>query len=243
MQRIGCARLTAFWLLFAELAIIVIISVLTAILLAIRINTADYLVLCTITLNLRVLTTGSWCSNDWIQKGFAYNHGNHCIRFTGLQPRTRKAKEPATPRVIDGKAKVFTTFYPTHYFARRIGGELTEVICPCPANEDPAFWMPDDKTILSYQGADLIVVNGASFEKWLNKVTLPESRIVDTTKPFAKEFITIAGAVTHSHGPSGEHTHAGIDGHTWLDPINAIAQSSAIRDALCKLLPETERRI
>ncbi len=34
MQRIGCARLTAFWLLFAELAIIVIISVLTAILLA-----------------------------------------------------------------------------------------------------------------------------------------------------------------------------------------------------------------
>jgi zinc transport system substrate-binding protein len=132
---------------------------------------------------------------------------------------------------------VYTTFYPTTYFAQRIGGDRINVVNPCPAGEDPAFWMPDDQTIEAYQHADVIIVNGASFEKWVDKVTLPEARIVDTAKPFRDDFIVLKDAITHTHGPSGRHSHEGIDGHTWLDPINAKTQAGEIKDALAKRFP------
>lgn len=133
---------------------------------------------------------------------------------------------------------VYTTFYPTTYFAQRIGGEHVKVVCPCPAEADPASWMPEEKTIEAYQQADLIVVNGASFEKWLAKVTLPKSRIVDTTRPLADRFITLERGITHSHGKAGKHTHRGIDGHTWVDPANARIQAAEILKALVKKLPD-----
>ncbi len=144
---------------------------------------------------------------------------------------------PQTP-APEGRLKIYTTFYPTTYFAERIGAGSVAVVCPCPAGVDPAWWMPDDKIVQAYQQADLIIINGASFEKWLDKVTLPESRLVDTTRPLADEFIMLSDAVTHSHGPRGTHSHAGIDGHTWLDPVNAKIQAGQIKEALVKRLPD-----
>jgi zinc transport system substrate-binding protein len=133
---------------------------------------------------------------------------------------------------------VYTTFYPVTYFTQRIGGDKVRVACPCPADADPATWMPDQSTLAAYQTADLIVVNGAAFEEWLEKATLPETRIVDTAKPFADEFIVFEDTITHTHGPEGEHAHEGIDGHTWLDPVNAKAQAGEIRNALVRRFPE-----
>lgn len=135
------------------------------------------------------------------------------------------------------KPLVCTTFYATTYFAQRIGGDLIEVSCPCPSDADPIFWLPGDKALNTYQKADLIITNGASFEKWLAKVNLPPSRVVDTAKPFEESFIVIESSVTHSHGPEGQHTHEGIDGHTWVDPINAKTQAREIETALVKHFP------
>ncbi|MBU0638628.1 MAG: zinc ABC transporter substrate-binding protein [Planctomycetes bacterium] len=146
-------------------------------------------------------------------------------------PAARKAA--ATPTV-------YTTFYPTAYFAQRIGGDAIRVVCPCPADADPAFWVPDDETLARFQKADLILINGAAFEKWLATASLPASRVVDTTKPLANEFIELGDTVTHTHGPSGAHSHEGIDGHTWLDPGNAKVQAAEIKQALIKLLPAHE---
>ncbi len=137
-----------------------------------------------------------------------------------------------------GKPVVYTTFYPTTYFTQRVAGDLVEVVNPCPPDADPAFWVPDEATLAAYQKADLIVINGADFEKWVAKASLPRPRMVDTTRPLRGELITIKDAIRHSHGPSGEHTHEGIDGHTWLDPLNARVQAEQIRDALARLRPE-----
>lgn len=139
------------------------------------------------------------------------------------------------------KIVVYTTFYPTTYFAQRIGGEHVEVVCPLPEDADPIFWMPDAPTIQAYQKADLIVINGAQFEKWVAKVSLPPSRMVDTAKPLKGELITYKDAVEHAHGPSGKHAHEGIDGHTWLDPVNARMQADEIRKALARLAPDRAR--
>jgi zinc transport system substrate-binding protein len=137
-----------------------------------------------------------------------------------------------------GKPVIYTTFYPTQYFAERIGGDLIDVVCPVPADEDAIFWMPDANVIQEYQAADLVVVNGAEFAKWVRKASLLESRVVDTAKPFTDDFISFEHATVHSHGKAGEHAHEGLDGHTWVDPVNAAIQADEIRKALVKRFPE-----
>jgi len=132
--------------------------------------------------------------------------------------------------------EVYTTFYPTTYFVKRIAGPMVKVVCPLPADEDPIFWMPDAEAIQAYQQADLVVVNGAYFEKWVAKVSLSPSKLVNTAAPLAGEFVRFKDAVTHKHGKSGQHSHEGVDGHTWLDPCNAKVQAAEIRTALVRLL-------
>lgn len=144
----------------------------------------------------------------------------------------------ALPAAAEDKPEVYTTFYPTQYFAERIGGDLIEVKNPVPADADPIFWQPTREDLQAYQGADLIILNGAGFEKWVENATLPEDRVVDTARPFEDDFILYEDAVTHSHGSVGEHSHEGLDGHTWLDPHHAKAQAAEIKDALAERFPE-----
>ncbi|MDA0838211.1 MAG: zinc ABC transporter substrate-binding protein [Planctomycetota bacterium] len=148
------------------------------------------------------------------------------------------ASTPAMGSTSSRNRTVYTTFYPTQYFAERIGGVHIKVVCPVPEDEDAIFWMPDAKAIQAYQAAALIIVNGAGFEKWVMKVSLPESRLVDTARPFKDQFVRFEDAVTHSHGKAGEHSHEGIDGHTWLDPVQAKIQANEILKALLKAFPE-----
>jgi len=147
-------------------------------------------------------------------------------------------KQAPTSATAVGKPSVFTTFYPTQYFAERIGGDLIDVVCPVPADQDAIFWMPDATAIQAYQQADLILINGAEFSKWVQKVALPASRVVNTAKPFEDQFIKFENATVHSHGKGGAHAHEGLDGHTWVDPVNARVQADEIRQALVKRFPE-----
>lgn len=135
-----------------------------------------------------------------------------------------------------GDPEIFTTFYPTRYFAETIAGGAVKVTCPCPADADPIFWKPDRDTLAAYQKADLVILNGASFEKWVAKVSLPQSRVVDSAKGLS--LLNFEHATTHSHGPAGEHSHEGIDGHTWVDPVNALHQATHIHAAMVKHFPE-----
>ncbi len=146
----------------------------------------------------------------------------------------------ATPtnETANGKPVVVTTFYPTQYFCERIGGDLLEVVCPVPADEDAIYWKPDAEAIQVYQNADVIVLNGAGFAKWVSKVSLPENRIINSAKPLEDELITFRHVAMHSHGPGGEHAHEGIDGHTWVDPVNAKHQATEIKQALVKKYPQ-----
>jgi len=150
--------------------------------------------------------------------------------------------EPA-PENIPTKLVIFTVNYPLAYFAERIGGDLVEVVFPAPAEEDPAFWSPDAETIASYQSADLILLNGATYAKWVDRATLPATRLVDSSAAFADQLIPLEEAVTHSHGPEGAHEHTGRAFTTWLDPMLATQQARAVAVALIKLRPRHEGRI
>ena len=99
--------------------------------------------------------------------------------------------------------RVYVVNYPLKYFAERIGGDNIQVVFPAPQDVDPAYWTPDLATIGAYQQADLILLNGAGYAGWIDKVSLPRAKLVNTSKKFQDRIITIKGAVTHSHGPGG----------------------------------------
>ena len=137
---------------------------------------------------------------------------------------------------------VYVVNCPLKYFAERIGGEHVRVVLPAPAGSDPAFWKPDVETIVQYQQADLILLNGASYAKWIRTASLPGTKVVNTTAAVADQYILVEDAVTHSHG-GGEHTHAGTAITTWLDPKMAVAQAEAIQQALARLRPQHEEAL
>lgn len=135
------------------------------------------------------------------------------------------------------KPQIYVVNYPLQYFTERIGSELVDVNFPAPDDVDPAFWVPTREVITEYQNADLIFINGADYAKWLGVVSLPQSKIVNTSENFRDKYIKIIDRTTHSHGPAGEHSHRGYAFTTWLDPILAIEQAEAINKSLQKMLP------
>ena len=137
----------------------------------------------------------------------------------------------------EGTIVVYVTNYPLKYFAERIGGEQVEVHFPAPPDEDPAYWMPGLDTISKFQQADLILLNGAGYERWVDAVSLPKSKLCHTSAEFASDYIALEDAGTHSHGPEGEHAHGGTAFTTWLDPSLAVKQAEAICASLSKLRP------
>jgi len=135
------------------------------------------------------------------------------------------------------KLTIYSVNYPLKYFAERIAGEHATVFFPAPVDVDPAYWMPDRKTISDYQKADLILLNGAHYAKWTEKVSLPRSKMLDTSRKFKDRYIKTKEAVTHSHGTGGKHAHEDAAFTIWLDFDLAARQAKAITDALSRKRP------
>jgi zinc transport system substrate-binding protein len=152
----------------------------------------------------------------------------------------KQARDAAeeTDLSLHDQLSVYVVNYPLQYFAQRIGGDLVDVHFPAPRDVDPVFWQPSVEVIADYQSADLILLNGANYARWVNNATLPPSKLVDTSAAMSDRFISVENDITHQHGPTGEHSHSGIAFTTWLDPTIAIEQALAIKDAFCRLLPD-----
>jgi zinc transport system substrate-binding protein len=128
--------------------------------------------------------------------------------------------------------------YPLKYFAERIGGDHVKVEFPVPADADPAYWNPDLADISAYQKADLILLNGAGYAKWVAKVSLPRSKLVDTSGKFKNRYISTKEVMTHSHGAGGEHAHEALAFTIWLDLTLAARQAEAVASAMSRKRPD-----
>jgi zinc transport system substrate-binding protein len=133
---------------------------------------------------------------------------------------------------------VYVVNYPLKYFAERIGGDHVKVEFPVPKDVDPAYWNPDLANISAFQKADLILLNGAGYAKWLAKVSLPRSKMMDTSRQFKDQYIKTKGVMTHSHGAEGQHAHEALAFTTWLDLTLAARQAEAIAAAMGRKRPE-----
>jgi len=160
-----------------------------------------------------------------------------CGGRTVVDVERQGARDEATRLVVA------TVNYPLAYFAERLGGERVEVVFPVPPDEDPAYWSPAAEVIAEIQGADLILLNGAGYAKWVERAALPLSKMIDTSRELDERFVELAGNVTHSHGTGGEHEHGGWAFTTWLDPILALEQARAVAVALESRLAGSEPAI
>ena len=162
------------------------------------------------------------------------------LREFGMGGRQAKAAPPVG-QLAGARKRVAVVNYPLQYLAKRIAGDQIETLFAVPGDEDPAFWKPQDKDIVQYQQADLVLLNGAEYEKWLPTVALPLTKQVITSQLFTDRYLTNGEVVTHSHGPGGMHSHGLIDFNTWMDPQQAALQAQSVRDELVRLLPDSTK--
>ena len=146
-----------------------------------------------------------------------------------------------TPSLAQDRPRIVTVNYALQYLAERLTGGEAEVIFPVPAGVDPSFWRPSIADITMIQSADLILLNGAGFATWVDRVSLPRSKTVNTSAKIKDQFISTE-SITHSHGDGGEHSHEGLASYLWLDPTLAIAQAEAVAAAMASrdLVPASE---
>lgn len=147
----------------------------------------------------------------------------------------------AVAAAAQDRPRVVAVNYPLQYFAERLLDGAADVVFPVPEGVDPSFWRPSISEISMVQSADLILLNGAGFATWIDRVSLPRSRLVNTSAAIEDQFI-VTESITHSHGDGGEHSHEGLAAYTWLDPTLALAQAEAVAAAITArgLAPEDE---
>lgn len=92
------------------------------------------------------------------------------------------------------KPLVYTSFYPVHDLTKMIGGDTINVESFMPLDKDPHIWEPSPKDMKKLASCDLLVVNGANMEPWLDTVreNLPDLDILKLSD--SVDLITYKGA-------------------------------------------------
>lgn len=134
----------------------------------------------------------------------------------------------ATPQAQEesGKLRVYTSFYPLYYLAKRIGGEHAEVINMVPPGVEPHDYEPTTKELVAWSKADLFLYNGSGFELWIDKaleslnndamVVVNASEGLDLLRVEEREEHAEGHQEDEGHEESGEHheeAHEESSGH------------------------------
>ena len=117
--------------------------------------------------------------------------------------------------------KIFASFYPIYDFVKKIGKDKVDVSTIVPASIEPHDFEPTARQIIELQAADVIFINGAGFESWINK--LGNAAVVDLSKGLPIENI---GSTPNPH--------------IWLDPNLVKAYSKTIFEKLISLDPQNK---
>jgi zinc transport system substrate-binding protein len=149
--------------------------------------------------------------------------------------------EPELARSAD-RLQVVAINAPLAYFAERLGGDLFRVDTLAEVGIDPADWQPSVADVMAMQEADLILLNGAGYEPWLERVSLPAPRVLISSEAVTEQLIE-SETITHQHGPEGAHSHTETAFTLWLDPLLAVEQARAVGSAISVLHPQAANEI
>jgi zinc transport system substrate-binding protein len=167
-----------------------------------------------------------------------------CLLISGCsEVKDRSAADKSDDSTTDKKPVVVVTSQPLFEMAILLAGGRIEIQKITPDNIASRLWKPKKEDVKRLQEADLILISGAGYEPWKDRVSLPGSRLKDTAVGYYSRFIRIPDAITHQHGPEGQHAHPGTVWATWLDPELAESQCTKVADLFAELQPEASNEI
>ena len=137
----------------------------------------------------------------------------------------------------NSKLQVMTSFYPLYEFAQKVGQDKTDVTLLVPIGVEPHDWEPTIQDVQRMQKADLIVINGLGFEKWvdhLDEINF-HGNIIDTSTGIIQNNSFALDKIS-----SEQIGHSG-DPHIWLNPVLAKTQVQNIADALANQDPDNKK--
>ena len=167
-----------------------------------------------------------------------------CLLISGCgEVQDRSTADKSGNSTADKKPVVVVTSQPLFEVADLLAGDHIEVHKITSDHIASRNWKPQKEDVKRLQSADLILISGAGYEPWKDRVSLPGSRLKDTAVGYYSRFIRIPDAITHQHGPEGQHAHPGTVWATWLDPELAESQSTKVADLFVELQPAASHEI
>lgn len=139
--------------------------------------------------------------------------------------------------VTGAKLKVVATTTLVGDIVKQVGGEQIEVDVLIPPGVDEHGFEPAPKDIASISRADLVFINGAGLEGFIEKLvqnTGEQTRVI----PVSDGIILHSGHDGHEHEEEGE-SHADGDPHVWTDPNNVLIWVDNIEQALISANPDS----
>lgn len=131
-------------------------------------------------------------------------------------------------RCLSGKDKILVVSSASIFndMAKNIGGDYIEAVSIVPIGGDPHIYeaTPDDAKLVAR--ADLILINGLTFEGWINE-------IIENSGTRAQTILITKGITPIM---SAEHANA-TDPHAWMDAENGLIYLKNIKDALVSADP------
>lgn len=128
---------------------------------------------------------------------------------------------------LDAKPRILATASMWADMSRVIGGSYIDVETIVPIGSDPHLYEPTPNDVRKVNEADLIFINGFTFEGWLQK-------LINSSGTKAKSVI-----ITEGISPiTNPHFKNSTDPHAWMDALHGIIYAEHIAKALIAFDPE-----
>jgi zinc transport system substrate-binding protein len=129
------------------------------------------------------------------------------------------------------KVRVIASFFPLYDFARNVGADRADVSVMVPVGIEPHEWEPTPRDVANTQSADMIIINGAGFERWV--ADIGGKLVIDTSRNIS--MMAGEGREHEEEGIGEVDEGSSLDPHIWLDPVLTKKQVEAIRDGFVQI--------
>ncbi len=141
---------------------------------------------------------------------------------------------PVTNQINQTDLKVIAVESFLADIVQNVAGDRLVVETLMPEGLDPHSFEPTPRDVARISDSDILFVNGAGFEEWLEDImeNLPADQIVVEASAGLQ-----SRTLEEGHSEDDGHDHE-IDPHFWLDPNLVITYVENIRDGLIAVDPE-----
>ncbi len=147
---------------------------------------------------------------------------------------TGEARQP-------GQLTIVAAFYPFQFVAERVAGAHASVTSLTAPGAEPHDLELTPKQVASVTTADLVI-----YEKSFQAAV--DEAVAQSENPHVLDTATVVPLVPLDQAANGDdhapdesaedHDQAGLDPHVWLDPVNMIMITDAVRDQLITIDPQ-----